>query len=65
MEENEKKNSSWVAAVIGLLFAARFCYKGVHYLMIGYDMTTSGILLLVCGVVLIAGSLFMLFRKSK
>lgn len=63
MEDKKKDKNSIIAYVVALVMGLHFIYKGIKYTMI--DMTTSGVLLTICGVVLVAVSILMFFKKPK
>ena len=63
MADKKKEKNPVIAYIIALVMGAIFIYKGIKYTMI--DMTTSGVLLTICGVVLVAVSIFMFFKKPK
>lgn len=60
MENNKKKPV--IAYVVALIMGLHFLYKGVKLSSIG-DMIVFGVLLVICGVVLIGASIFMLCKK--
>lgn len=61
MENNKKKPV--IAYVVALIMGLHFLYKGVKLSSIGDSMTVFGVLLVICGVVLIGASIFMLCKK--
>ena len=67
MADKKKEKNPVIACIIALVMGGHFIYKGIKYTMI--DMTTSGttsgVLLTICGVVLVAVSIFMFFKKLK
>lgn len=64
MAENKKKNPV-VAGVVALLMSLWFIYNGIKDLMIGYEMKTFGIALLVCGIGLMVVAIIMICKKPK
>ncbi len=65
MEEKKQKKNPTAAAVVAILMGLWFTYDGFKKLMIGNEMKTFGIGLLVCGVVLIVVAIVMLCKKPK
>ena len=59
------ESSSNVTVIVAVIMSLWFLFKGVKYTLIGNDMTIYGILLIVCGIVLIVSSMFMLRKKNN
>lgn len=65
MKDKQKTKNPISAFVISLAMGLYFIYKGIDDVCMGYGMTTFGILLIICGVVLVIGAIFMLCKKTK
>ena len=65
MEEKKQKKNPTAAAVVAILMGLWFTYDGFKNLMIGYEMKTFGILLLICGIALIVIAIVMLCKRPK
>lgn len=62
--EQKQNSKPYVTVIVAVIMSLWFLFKGVKYTFIGNDMTIYGVLLIVCGIVLIISSMFML-RKKK
>ena len=64
--ENPKKNMGGliVACIVAVLMGIRFTVKGIQFMQIE-DVRTMGVLLLLCGLVLVVLSIVFIIRGIK
>lgn len=63
--EQKQNSKPYVTVIVAVIMSLWFLFKGVKYTFIGNDMTIYGVLLIVCGIVLIISSMFMLRKKNS
>ncbi len=61
----KKKNNPLISYIVALAMGVYFFYKGIRYVSIGHGMNVSGILLIICAIVLFVGSIIMICKNYK